>query len=106
MTIPIRARKITTGWGTMFPTFSIPSRNRCITVFGAVALIASVMIWPSSEMIAHRGAMLFRCTSGAAPRTRNEKAYFATRIEIGPELQNWIRYPKRERSVVVGMEAR
>jgi hypothetical protein len=62
MTIPIRARKITTGWGTMFPTFSIPSRNRCITVFGtvfgAVALIASVMIWPSSEMIAPRGVTL------------------------------------------------
>jgi hypothetical protein len=31
----IRIRKMTTGWGTMFPTFSTPSRNLCIAVFGA-----------------------------------------------------------------------
>jgi hypothetical protein len=33
ITMPIRIRKITTGWGTMLPTFSMPSRKRCITVF-------------------------------------------------------------------------
>ena len=27
---------MTTGWGTMFPTFSTPSRNLCIVVLGSV----------------------------------------------------------------------
>ena len=34
ITMAIRIRKMTTGCGTMFPTRSTPSRNRCITVFG------------------------------------------------------------------------
>ncbi len=33
MSIPIRMRKMTTGWGTMFPTLSTPSRNLCIELF-------------------------------------------------------------------------
>ena len=37
MTIAIKMRKMTTGWGTMFPTSSTMSRNLCIVVFGAAA---------------------------------------------------------------------
>ena len=43
MTIAIRIRKMTTGWGTMFPTRSTPSRNRCITVFGATTAVVLIL---------------------------------------------------------------
>jgi hypothetical protein len=52
MTMAIRIRKMTTGWGTMFPTFSTPSRNLCIAVFGAafaVDITAVLSTGPAAE---------------------------------------------------------
>ena len=43
-----------TGWGTMFPTFSTVSRNRCIVVFGAV-LSTVIVPSPPSLALAHPG---------------------------------------------------
>jgi hypothetical protein len=37
MTMAIRMRKMTTGWGTMLPTRSTTSRNLCMAVLGAGA---------------------------------------------------------------------
>ncbi|MNP61207.1 hypothetical protein D3C76_1563650 [compost metagenome] len=40
MTIAIRIRNITTGCGTMLPTFSTPSRNLCINVLESELAVA------------------------------------------------------------------
>ena len=37
-----RIKKITTGWGTLFPTLSTVSRILCIAVFDVFALDASL----------------------------------------------------------------
>ncbi|MNT86537.1 hypothetical protein D3C72_2268350 [compost metagenome] len=52
MTIPMRIRKMTTGWGTMFPTFSTVSRNLCMLVFGAAAALDIALIPLEPEAIA------------------------------------------------------
>ena len=44
ITIAIRIRKITTGWGTRLPTASTVSRTLCMVVFGASAPGFAVLI--------------------------------------------------------------
>jgi hypothetical protein len=48
ITMPIRIRKITTGCGTMLPTFSTPSRKRCIAVLGAVLSLVDISASPQA----------------------------------------------------------